>query len=82
MNALARFGAQASFTLYAIHFPLIAFAAGLMISSERMEPGTTSLIWVVVVVTTVAWLAYGLSRVTEARTDIVRRWVSRYLPSA
>lgn len=80
MIGLARFGAQASFTLYAIHFPLIAFAAGLIIGRERLEPGILGLIWVVVVVATVVWLAHGLSTITEARTDTVRQWVSRYLP--
>ena len=38
MTRIARYGAQSSFTLYAVHFPVMALAAGIVVEGSRLHP--------------------------------------------
>ena len=70
----ARYGAGASFSLYAIHFPVMAFAAGTLIGPARLVPdakGLTLVAFTLIGTVGVAWLFASL---TEARTSRVRAW--------
>ncbi len=73
IEPLAAYGARASFSLYALHFPVLAFAAALLMGTDRLPPTVTN---VVLVVLTLAWavLVCGIfARYTEHYTGKVRR---------
>jgi peptidoglycan/LPS O-acetylase OafA/YrhL len=72
---LARFGSGSSFSLYVIHFPLIALIGGWFARDGRMAPAPQSIALVfglMLFCITVAWL---FSRVTEAHTAVLRSWL-------
>lgn len=76
---LARYGAGASFSLYAIHFPLLALVAAISLGGTRMQPsarGATVLLAVVALAVTWGWL---FSRLTEAQTAWLRNLGDRGL---
>lgn len=77
--ALARFGARSSFSLYAIHFPVIAFAAALTLGERRLPPdlGGVSLVILALLAAVAASVAF--SALTEARTGAVRDYLNRRL---
>jgi peptidoglycan/LPS O-acetylase OafA/YrhL len=73
-EALAGF----SFTLYATHYPVLTFFQPWLVGRQRWLPtlahaAVATLFGLVVI----ALYAYPLSRITEARTDVVRRWAER-----
>jgi peptidoglycan/LPS O-acetylase OafA/YrhL len=72
--------AGCSYTLYAVHLPfLIALRACW--TYERPWPATLmSCLQVLGVCATTLGLSWLLSRVTEARTDTLRKWLDRCLP--
>ena len=71
--ALAAYGAGASFSLYAIHFPIMAFAAGLFVGAQRFAPNSSSIGLAALVLLTTVGAAWLFSRATESRTNTVRR---------
>ena len=74
---VARFGAGASFSLYATHFPVMAFATALLIGKDRLPPDALAICLALAVLVgslVVAWLFAGM---TEARTHAVREWIRR-----
>lgn len=73
---LARFGALGSFSLYAIHFPIMTMAAGLIVGPARLAPGTGSIAVVLAVLTATIVFAALFARLTEANTGRLRRWLS------
>jgi peptidoglycan/LPS O-acetylase OafA/YrhL len=73
---LARFGASGSFSLYAIHFPIMTMAAGLIVGPARMTPGVPAIGVVLAVLMATIGLAVGFSRLTEAHTPALRQWLS------
>lgn len=77
--ALARFGARSSFSLYAIHFPVIAFVAALALGERRLPPDVVgvSLVGLAVLVAVAAGVAF--SAMTEAHTGAVRARLDRRL---
>jgi len=77
--ALAAYGAGASFSLYAIHFPIMAFAAGLFVGAQRLAPNSSAIALVVLVLLTTVGAGWMFSRVTESRTNAVRQAAHRIL---
>lgn len=81
LRPLASYGAQASFSLYVLHFPIIAFAAALLLDDQRL-PATGASIALVVGVLAVAILLSALfARHTERHTARVRSFFSGGRPA-
>ncbi|RVQ68874.1 acyltransferase [Croceicoccus ponticola] len=70
----ALYGSRSSFSLYAIHFPLLMFVLGLTGLSDRMQPGVEAMFGLGVLVLLAIAAGWGFSLLTEARTSNVRRW--------
>lgn len=69
---LARFGGGASFSLYVIHFPLIALVGGLITKHGRLAPGPATLALVMGLLLLCMAAAWLFSRFTEAKTGLLR----------
>lgn len=73
-EALAGF----SFTLYACHYPVLTFFQPWLVERQRWAPDAAhAAVATLFGLAVVVFYAYPLSRLTEARTDAVRRWVER-----
>lgn len=77
--------ADFSYSLYALHLPVLIFLWAttevLIAPGWRAQLATSAHYGVAIgSVSLILVLAYGLSRVTEARTDVARRWAHRTLP--
>lgn len=72
LQLLANYGANASFSLYAIHYPVALFAIAVAGWNARLQPGSGAL-WrfalAVLVAVTAGWI---FARLTEARTPRLR----------
>jgi peptidoglycan/LPS O-acetylase OafA/YrhL len=66
-----------SYTLYLTHYPLLVFLAAWFIERERWQPNTGSMFRGFAIFGVTMLYAYGVSRLTEAHTGKVRRWLSR-----
>ncbi len=75
--ALARFGSRASFSLYAIHFPILALLAGLLVGHQRLAPGWIAMGISLALVAIAVVTATLFARATEARTESLRRYLLR-----
>ncbi|MCW4463562.1 acyltransferase [Sphingomonas sp. BT-65] len=84
LRRLAAYGAAASFSLYATHFPLMAFATGLFLGAQRLAPTPAAIGLVGLTLAGSLAAAWLFSRLTEARTGTLRRTLRRMLvpPSA
>ncbi len=73
LGPLAEYGARASFSLYVVHYPLLALAVSALGVDRRLAPGlgTAALIAGLVVAALVA--AWGFAALTEAHTGKLRR---------
>lgn len=74
---VARFGASGSFSLYAIHFPVMAMVAGLTVWPRQLPPGIAGIGVAVAAVAGSVAIAVGYARLTEANTGRLRRWLRR-----
>ena len=77
---LARYGADASFSLYVTHFPLLALIAAGALGSQRHPP---SPVWLGVLIAgylAAVGYAWLFSRLTEKRTPLLRRALRDRLP--
>ena len=72
LKPLAAYGATASFSLYVLHFPLIAFAAALLLDDRRWPASGTSIALVIAVLAAVVLLSAIFARHTERHTSRVR----------
>lgn len=72
---LATFGRQSSFSLYAIHFPVLALAAGLSLDGERLAPSAVSIGLVLALTSLCIGLGWVFSRLTERHTAALRDWL-------
>ncbi|MFS0738917.1 acyltransferase [Sphingomonas sp. 1P06PA] len=82
LQPLAAYGAQASFSLYALHFPVIAFAAAMLLSSERMPPTAANILLMGGALALAIVVCWVFARFTERHTGTVRSFLtSRLLAS-
>jgi peptidoglycan/LPS O-acetylase OafA/YrhL len=72
---LARF----SYSLYALHLPIVIFAVALSVGVRRWQPTPMhDLFFVAIVVATLVY-AFGVATMTEFRTDAMRQRIERAL---
>ncbi|MEG3181700.1 acyltransferase family protein [Sphingomonas sp. LT1P40] len=74
---LALFGARASFSLYAIHFPLMALVAGIIVGGARRAPDSATMAMAAAILAGVVAIAWGFAALTEANTGRLRRLLRR-----
>jgi len=70
-RGLARF----SYTLYVVHLPLCVLLAALILGDARWSPTMPHLAMGAGIFLALIGYAYGVARLTEFRTDRLRRWV-------
>ncbi|MDC7810916.1 acyltransferase family protein [Sphingomonas koreensis] len=78
VRPLAIYGARASFSLYATHFPVMAFAAALTIGARRLPPDAYGVTLVMIVLAASLVLAWLFAMQTEGRTGALRRFFARF----
>ncbi len=80
-RAYARWGdvvAGLSYTLYAAHYPVVAFLQAWLVGRTRWAPDLAHTSFALLIGAGIIVLyAYPLARITEARTDDVRRFLER-----
>ena len=68
-----------SYTLYATHYPVVAFFQTLLVGEHRWTPSPSHILVAIGVgLGIVVLYSYPLARFTEGRTDNVRRWIERH----
>lgn len=78
VRPIAIYGARASFSLYATHFPVMAFAAALTIGAQRLPPDAYGVTLVMIVLGASLVLAWSFAMQTEGRTGALRRFFARF----
>lgn len=80
INSVSRY-AGASFSLYAIHLPLVVLLQAFLISEPELRWGPTPAHWVglVGIVTVLTVVGWGFARLTEFHTERIRAVVTRRL---
>lgn len=66
---LAAYGARASFSLYALHFPVIAFAAAILLNTERLPPVAANVVLVAGTLASAIIVCGVFARCTERHTE-------------
>lgn len=74
--------AEMSYTLYAVHLPLLVFLQAWLVGTARWQPDSPHLLRLAGIIVAVFAYALLVSRFTEARTDDVRRFVLRRVSPA
>lgn len=83
LDAAARYGAEASFSLYAIHYPLIAFVVAIGLGGVRIMPTVGGCLLVGGLWLAVITVAPAFAWATERRTGVVRnRLRGWFMPAA
>ena len=77
LRPIASYGARASFSFYATHFPVMAFACALMLCSARLTPDAHGLTLVALVLLLSIGFAWIFAAQTEGRTAALRNWLDR-----
>ena len=80
LRPAAAYGAAASFSLYATHFPVMAFAVALSIGADRLAPDADAIAIVAAILFGSLAIARLFARHTEARTPQLRRWLDSVVP--
>lgn len=71
----ARYGADASFSLYVTHFPLLVLASTLVLAGERMSAGGAALALLAFSIAAATLYGWLFARATEGNTRQVRQWL-------
>ena len=71
--------AGCSYTLYLVHFPLLAFIATFLISGPHWQPGMQHLLALAGLSCLIVLYAHAIASLTEAHNEAVRSWVERRL---
>lgn len=74
---LASYGSKASFSLYAVHFPLLALMAGIVINEQRLPPTTVGMAMVAAAVSITVAFCWAFAWCTERHTGRLRDALSR-----
>jgi peptidoglycan/LPS O-acetylase OafA/YrhL len=77
--AIAAYGAGSSFSLYVVHFPLLALTAAVIGLHARLQPSAATIGGCLALMAALTLAAWGFSRVTERNTRRVRQWVGGFL---
>jgi peptidoglycan/LPS O-acetylase OafA/YrhL len=78
LTPLCRYGAGSSYSLYAVHFPLVVLLAALFVTpAHRLAPSGRLLVSFVLIAFVAIVFGYGLSVVTEANTSKLRRLLKK-----
>ncbi|MDV6329888.1 acyltransferase [Asticcacaulis sp. 201] len=72
---VARFGASSSYSLYAVHFPLIVFVLNFIVPEHRMAASWSSWLLVFGVPVLAGLYGYVFSMTTEANTEKVKAFI-------
>lgn len=81
LGLLAKLGSRSSYSLYAIHLPIVVFICNFAVPTARIPANLYSWGLVAVIPLVCAGLAVVFSRVTEDKTTVVKRWASGQLRS-
>lgn len=81
LDVVSRYGADASFSLYAIHMPIVVLASTTLVWSERLEPTPAAIAAVLALVGLSAALAWAFAGQTEARTSAIRTLLRARAPA-
>jgi peptidoglycan/LPS O-acetylase OafA/YrhL len=76
-SAVAHRLAGFSYSLYVLHFPFLLFFRTWLVPTERWQPTPVHLLCAGSIGAGALLYAWLVSRVTEAKTDVARRWVKR-----
>ena len=77
LEPLARFGRASSYSLYVVHFPLVALAGALLSGGVRMVPSPVSIAIVAGLTLASAAVGWAFSELTERNTDKARAFLHR-----
>ena len=75
LRPLAAFGRQSSYSLYVCHTPLLVLAAALLLRGARLSYSGSAMLMIAGLCAVAVAYGWIFSRLTEAHTDAVRRWV-------
>jgi len=76
----ARLFAGFSYTLYAVHFPLLFLFRARFMGDRVWAPDWLHFFYGIVIAGVAVAIAWAIAQVTEAKTATVRRWVMKMLP--
>jgi peptidoglycan/LPS O-acetylase OafA/YrhL len=69
-----------SYSMYAVHFPLVVLARALLWNTGYWQPGIVEVLTGLVMLSAILFLTYLFSLVTESHTDRVRKVLRRPTP--
>jgi peptidoglycan/LPS O-acetylase OafA/YrhL len=78
-SKLAHRFAGFSYSLYILHFPFLLFFRSWLVPPQRWQPTAIHLSWAAAVGAGSLLFAWLVSLVTEAKTDVARKWLTRQL---
>jgi peptidoglycan/LPS O-acetylase OafA/YrhL len=78
-SAVAHRFAGFSYSLYVLHFPFLLFFRSWLVPPERWQPTPIHLLCAASVGAGSLLFAWLVSRVTEAKTDVARKWLNHAL---
>jgi peptidoglycan/LPS O-acetylase OafA/YrhL len=79
---VSRVGAEFSYTLYLVHFPIVAFFACYVLGNRRLMPGLGSAMIYVGLLATVVLYAYGVYFLFERNTHNTKQAISQFVARA
>jgi peptidoglycan/LPS O-acetylase OafA/YrhL len=79
LHPLATYGAEASFSLYLLHFPVMLFVASVLTGGQVFPPGPLALALALGMSAFLIAVAWAFSRVTEKHTGWMRRRLTALL---
>ena len=72
LGGLATYGANASYSLYALHFPVMLLIATLFVAYRPLEPSIGSMVLCLLLWAALIAIAYAFSMIAERPTPLVR----------
>jgi peptidoglycan/LPS O-acetylase OafA/YrhL len=79
-RTLAAYGAGSSYSLYAMHFPLLALAVAALGLRQRLHPSIVSIGGCLALCAALALATWAFSQLTERHTRSVRQWAAGLAP--